>query len=115
MINVPGVSEDTDPMIQGPHVFFCVKQLLLFPHFFHHLSEFTNSELHKSRNEALSPAMSLPDWLGHGYANIGENAPKVLATGNVMWVKQKALETSTWSGATIGSMEMHALGSLLSL
>eukprot|EP00434_Breviolum_minutum_P018253 symbB.v1.2.016103.t1/scaffold1210.1/size131492/2 len=30
-------------------------------------------------NEALSPAMSLPDWLGHGYANIGENAPKVLA------------------------------------
>lgn len=82
MINVPGVSEDTDPMIQGPHVFFLRETTIAFssfvsPPFWNH--EFWTSR--KSRNEALSPAMSLPDWLGHGYANIGENAPKVLATG----------------------------------
>ena len=62
-------------------MFFLRETTYTFSSWFHHLSEFTNSELHKSRNEALSPAMSLPDWLGHGYANIGENAPKVLATG----------------------------------
>ena len=29
-------------------------------------------------NEALSPAMSIPDWLGHGYEQIGQH-PRVLA------------------------------------
>lgn len=30
-------------------------------------------------NEALSPAMSIPDWLGHGYGKVAENAPQILA------------------------------------
>lgn len=34
MINVPGVSEDTDPMIQGPHVFFLRETTIAFSSFF---------------------------------------------------------------------------------
>ena len=34
MINVPGVSEDTDPMIQGPHVFFLRERTIAFSSFF---------------------------------------------------------------------------------
>ena len=37
-----------------------------------------------ARNEALSPAMSIPDWLGHGYGKVAENAPQILAR-ELLW------------------------------
>lgn len=93
--------------------FFCVKQLILFPHFFHHLSEFTNSKNFTKIQERGTKS---------GYVFAGLARPwlckhwwkRTEGFGN--WTQLWLVKISRcWSGATTGSMEMHALGSLLSL